>query len=87
MFLVFIVTSILTRVLQRLIIKFLKNIYKKMKIIKFLKNIYKKMKSIKNILSVLSLIAMSDPMLLGLAAKPYLLSLNLVVKKSKNYQV
>ena len=74
MFLVFIVTSILTRVLQR-------------SIINFLKNIYKKIKSIKNILSVLSLITMSDLMLLGLTVKLYLLSLNLVVKKSKSYRV
>jgi hypothetical protein len=71
MFLVFIVTSILARVLQSSITNFLKKIYK----------------NIKNILSVLSLIAISDPMLLGLAAKSYLLSLDLVVKKSKNYQV
>jgi hypothetical protein len=74
MFLVFIVTSILTRVLQR-------------SIINFLKNIYKKIKSIKNILSVLSLVTMSDLMLLGLTVKLYLLSLNLVVKKSKSYRV
>lgn len=71
MFLVFIVTSILARVLQSSITNFFKKIYK----------------NIKNILSVLSLIAISDPMLLGLAAKSYLLSLDLVVKKSKNYQV
>ena len=71
MFLVFIVTSILARVLQSSITNFFKKIYK----------------NIKNILSVLSLIAISDPMLLGLAVKSYLLSLDLVVKKSKNYQV
>jgi hypothetical protein len=74
MFLVFIVTSILTRVLQR-------------SIINFKKNIYKKIKSIKNILSVLSFITMSDLMLLGLTVKLYLLCLNLVVKKSKSYRV